>query len=152
MFCFAFGQRDFTFDAAVFPMQIQRYQRIAFLLDLAYQTPDFFLVQQQFSRTNGVRVDMGGRGFQRVDLTTDNVHLAAAYHHVAVGQLHFSLARSFDFPPFQDHACFQAFLEKVVEGGFFVVRDTGLGCSFAGHKREIGYNGVFTIARNASVA
>lgn len=79
---------------------------------------------------------MGRGGFQGIDLAADDEHFAVAYHHISIGQLDFAFARGLDLPAFQHHACLEAFFKKIVEGGFFVVRDPGLGCCFAGHERE----------------
>jgi hypothetical protein len=65
---------------------------------LAYQTPDFIFVQQQFAGAHLVRTDVGGCGIQRVDLQPDDEEFAVAHHHIPIGQLDFASPQRFDFP------------------------------------------------------
>ena len=77
---------------------------------------------------------MGRGGFQRVDLAANDIHLTAANDHIAIGELHLAFTCGFDFPAFQDHSRLETFFEKVVEGRFFVVGNTGRSVGFGGHK------------------
>src|SRR5689334_15920196 len=80
-------------DLPVLPVQVERDQRIALLLDLSDQPADLILVHQQLLGPYGIGADMGGRGLQRIDLAADHVQLAALDDHIAVGQLRLALAQ-----------------------------------------------------------
>ncbi|MNV74971.1 hypothetical protein D3C71_1682290 [compost metagenome] len=133
MLALALGQRDLGLDQAVLPVQVQRHQGVALLLDLADQALDLFLVQQQLLGACGVGAHVGRSGAQRIDLAADKVQLAVLDDHVAVGQLDLAFAQGLDFPAVQDHARFVAFLEEVVVSRFFVVGNAGRGISLFCH-------------------
>src|SRR3990167_1520965 len=84
----ALGQGDLAFHEAVFPVQIQRNQGVALLLDLADQALDLVFFQQQLLGACGFGGDMRRGRVERVDLATDQEQLAFANDHVAIGQLH----------------------------------------------------------------
>src|SRR6185369_981130 len=121
------GQRDLALDLPILPVQVERDQRIAFLLDLSDQAADLILVHQQLLGPYGIGADMGGRGLQRIDLAADHVQLAALDDHIAVGQLRLALAQGFDFPALQHHAGLEFLLEEVVVGRLLVVGNAA-GC------------------------
>jgi len=58
----AFGQRDVALHFARFPVEVDRHQGVALLLDLADQPLDLIFVQQQLACAGGLGVDVGGRG------------------------------------------------------------------------------------------
>ena len=58
MFLLTLGQPDFQFGATFFPVHRQWYQGVAFAFHGTNQLADFFLVQQQFTGTNRVGVNV----------------------------------------------------------------------------------------------
>jgi hypothetical protein len=135
----AFGQRDFAFDLAVFPVQVDGYEGVALLFDLANETLDFVFLHQQLFGAHFVGGNVARCGVEWVDLAADQIQLAIANDHIAVGELHLALAGGFDLPAFQHHACLELFFEEVVVRRFFVVSDARLNCRFFGsHLGDVG--------------
>ena len=120
---FTFRHADFTFDAAVQKMQIERNQRVAGTLDFADQLADFSLVEQEFAGAYRIRVDMGGGGRQGADMGAEQVNLAIAHDDIGLFQLHASVADGFDYPAVQDDTRFEALLDKVVVKSFSIVNN-----------------------------
>ena len=117
----AFGQGDFAFDFAALPMQIQGHQGVAFLHDFAHKSANLIFFKQQLLGPGRIRVHMGRGGAGGIDLTTNHIQLPLTNHHIAIGQLHFALARGLDLPALEHHACFKALFKKIIESCFFVV-------------------------------
>jgi len=70
---------------------------------------------------------MGGRTAQGVDAAADQMQLAVADHHIAVGELHLAGADRLDLPALQHDAGLEAFLDVVLESGAAVLGDRGHG-------------------------
>ena len=115
-------------------MQIKRHQRVALLLNLADKAAYLGAVHQQLFGAGCIRCDVGGCGFERVNLAANKKQLAIAHYHIAVSQLDLAFACGFDFPAVQHHACFVLFFKKIVESGFFVIGNAvGTGFFLGGH-------------------
>ncbi|MNV66238.1 hypothetical protein D3C71_1589830 [compost metagenome] len=134
MLSLALGQGNFAFHKAVFPVQIERHQRVAFLLDLADEALDVVFLEQQFLGARRFGVDVGGGGLERMDQAAEQIQLAIADQHVAIGQLHLAFAQGLDLPAVQHHARLVAFLEEIVVGRFLVVGNAGRRIGFFGHE------------------
>ncbi len=130
MLFFALGEANFAFDAPALVMQIQRYQRVARSFNLADQLLDFFGLEQELAGPDRIRADVGGGRRQGADVRAEQVNLTLADDDVGFLELYPSGPDRFDFPAFQRHTCLEAFLDKVIVEGFFVVDDA--------HEVEIG--------------
>src|SRR3990167_3012274 len=113
MLSLALGQGNFAFHKAVFPVQIERHQRVALLLDLADQALDIVFLEQQFLGARRFGVDVGGGGLERMDQAAEQIQLAIAV---------------------QQHARLVAFLEEIVVSRFLVVGNAGRRIGFFGHE------------------
>ena len=127
MFGLALGQGNFALHAAIFPVQVQRNERVAPLLHLADQAADFVAVHEQLFGARRLGAHMRAGGAQRVDLAANDKQLPAANDHVAVGQLRLARAQRLHFPALQHHARFVALFKKVIEGGLFIAGNDGVG-------------------------
>ncbi len=134
----ALGQRNVAFDLAGFPVQVERHQGVAFLLDLANQALDLFLVHQKLLGARLVRADVGRCRAQRGDLQADQEQLAIANNHITIGQLHLALAQRFDLPAFQHQTRLETLLKEIVVGSLLVVGNAGSGFGFFGHGVNLG--------------
>jgi hypothetical protein len=139
-----------TFDLAGLPVQVERHQGVAFLLDLADQAADLVLVHEQLFGPHRIGPDVGRGGSQRVDLAADDEQLAVADDHIAVSQLHLALTQGFDLPALQHDASLKALFKEIIEDGLLVVGNTAVlvcrGNGFFCHVFQLGvawlqYNG-----------
>ena len=123
VFGLALGQADFAFDQVVFPVHGGAHAGIAFLLDRGSQSVYLPALEQQFAGASGIGDDVGGGGFQRLDVDADEPGFAVLEQHVAVGQLDLALAQTFDFPTLQGDTRFKALAYRVVVAGALVEDD-----------------------------
>lgn len=61
VFSFSLSQSQGHFRLSRFEVNLKRNQGLAFLFDLAGQSLDFVLVQEELSRTDGVVIPVGGK-------------------------------------------------------------------------------------------
>ena len=119
------GEGDLDLDPPTLVMQVDRHQGITGTFHLADQLAYFIGVEKQFARAHGVRLDVRGRGRQGTDVSPDEVELAVADVHVAVGQLDLAGADGLDLPALQHEPGFMVFFEVVLEAGAAVFCNRG---------------------------
>ena len=133
MLRFAFGQRNFKLDFAVFPVHVQGHQGVTLLLDFAHQAHYFCLVEEQLFGPVGFGHHVGGRRAGGVDLAADHKKLAFANHHIPIGELNPAVPDGLDLPSVQDHARLIALFNEIIEDGLFVVCDARRRGGFGAH-------------------
>src|SRR5687767_2129159 len=67
----AFCEPDLNLGAAIFPVQLQRHERVALALDRAEQVTQLASIQQQLASTHGIRHDVRRRRRKRRDVGAD---------------------------------------------------------------------------------
>ena len=127
MLLLAFGQTYFKLDFAGLVVHIQRHQRITSAFRFANEPFNFLRVQQQLASTDRVRIDMGGGGRQRTDMTANEKQFAITDYDVCFFYLYPSRADRFDLPTFENHAGFIFFLDKIIVKSFLILNDTHVG-------------------------
>lgn len=121
------GETDFQLDPPRLIVHVERHQRIAGALRFPDEPFDFIRVQQQLAGTDRIRLDMGGGGQQRADMTTDKKQLGFTDDDIRFFQLNAACTDRLNLPTFEDQACLISFLDKIIMKGFFILDDTHAG-------------------------
>src|SRR4029079_9210820 len=110
----ALGKRDLDLDAALQEVQVERYQRVAALLDLADQAPDLFRVHEQLAGAHRVRGDMGRCAAERADMRPEQPEGALVDDHIGIADLRASRADRLDLPAFEHEPRLIAILDEII--------------------------------------
>ena len=120
---FTFCQSDFDFYPAFFPVQGQRDQSVALAFDMADQPVQFTAVEQQFTRSRGFRMNVGGGGWQGGDVAAEKERFTLFDDDVALAELDSSGPEALDLPSLQCNTGFIAILNEIFVLRFLVEGD-----------------------------
>ena len=123
----AFGDADFEFCLAIFPVHGGSDQGVAFAFDETDEFVQFMAVQQQFARAPWLRMDVRGGAQQRVDGAAEDEGFTIFDGDVALLDVEMPGSQRLDFPALQHDAGFVALFDKIIVSRFFIQRDGAAG-------------------------
>lgn len=108
------------------PVDRKGHAGVAFLLHGGGKLLQFPPVKQQLARAQWVGDHVGASGGQRCDMATYKPGLVVLQQNIAVDQLGFAGAQTFNFPASQNQTCFEFMFDEVVVTGFLVLGNGAL--------------------------
>ena len=122
VFAFSFGNGDDDFDFAVFEVEAQRNQGVAFFVDFGIKPFDFMLVQQEFALTQGVVITIVCKRVG-ADMQVVDENLTICNRGVGIFEVCPTLPQGLYFRTNQDHTGLVFIGDKVIEAGLAVFGD-----------------------------
>lgn len=119
---FAFRQREFQFDDAIFEIKLERDQAVSLFLAGPDQPRDLLFMQEQFSFARGVVVELVCRAVMK-NVAVVKIYFAMFKLGETVHQIGPAIPQGFHFASPENQPCFEGALDEVLVARFFILTD-----------------------------